>query len=448
MKKKWEIFCRFLGCLHPARVVALGYLSYIFVGWFLLALPFSHARGQLPFLDILFTSVSAVSTTGLVTLSTGNDFNMFGQIVILLLVQMGGIGYMTLGSFIVLSKGGTALSDRREEIGKIVFSMPEGFRIDKFLKSVVVFTIITEAVGAWALYWALGRTGVENPLWSAIFHSVSAFCTAGFCLYDDSFSQFRGDAYINTIIISLSCLGAIGFIVLIDGWRRITRKIRHITLTSRIILVTTLLVSFFGAVLFFTAEPTLEDVSFKESLNITLFQIVEASSTAGFNSVPIGELSKASLFLLIILMIVGASPSGTGGGLKTTTCTAVFGVIRSAIFGRKKVTFWGREIPDDRIRVAIASLGFYTATLVTGCYLLALTQSLEFESLLFEVTSALSTVGLSTGITPHLTAVGKLIIIAVMFAGRMGPLAFGLALFFPFSSDKSACRNGREDLAV
>jgi trk system potassium uptake protein TrkH len=168
-------------------------------------------------------------------------------------------------------------------------------------------------------------------------------------------------------------------------------------------------------------------------------------TTVGFDTIPIGRLSQASLFLIVLLMIVGASPAGTGGGLKTTTFTALWGVIRSSILGRQKVTFWGREIPEERIRVAIASLGFYMGALILGCYLLALTESVPFEGLLFESASALGTVGLSTGITAQLTPIGKLILIGLMFIGRLGPLAFGIALFFPQGDPDEP---GREDLAV
>jgi trk system potassium uptake protein TrkH len=149
--------------------------------------------------------------------------------------------------------------------------------------------------------------------------------------------------------------------------------------------------------------------------------------------------------LIILLMIIGAAPSGTGGGLKTTTFTALVGVIRSSILGREKVTFWNKEIPEERIRVAIASLGLYAGSLILGCYLLALTESVPFEGLLFESASALGTVGLSTGITAQLTPIGKLVLIALMFIGRFGPLAFGIALFFP-SGQKND--HGKEDLAV
>ncbi|MBN1269357.1 MAG: potassium transporter KtrB [Kiritimatiellae bacterium] len=444
MKAKWRGFLRFVNSLHPVRTVALGYLSYITLGWIVLSLPFSHAAGAVTALDALFTSTSAVSTTGLVTVSTGHDYNLLGQIMILILIQLGGLGYMTLGSFVVLSRS-AVLSERRHAIGKAVFSMPEEFRIDKFIRSVVLFTAITETIGALALYLAFRGAGIGRPAWSAVFHSVSAFCTAGFGLYDDSFERLRGNLPVNVILGVLAYLGAIGFIVFVDGWRRITGKTPRLTLTSRIILVTTAWVSLTGIILFFVAEPTIQDLPPHERLTAACFQIMTSITTVGFNTIPVGKLSQASLFLMTMLMVIGASPAGTGGGLKTTTFTAVFGVIRTSLLGREKVTFWGKEIPHERIRVAVASLGFYTGALVIGCYLLALTETLPFEGLLFEAASALGTVGLSTGITTQLTPLGRFIVIGLMFIGRLGPLAFGMALFFPHVTPGD---RDREDLAV
>ena len=444
MNEKWKGFACFVQNLHPVRLVALGYLSYVTVGWVLLALPFCHAPGVVSSLDALFTAASAVSTTGLSTVSTGNAFNIPGQVLVLILIQLGGIGYMTFGSFVVLSRS-AVLSECRQKIGKAVFSMPEDFRIDKFVRSVITFTLITEVVGAGALYLAFSQAGIRHPAWSAVFHSVSAFCTAGFSLYDDSFERLRGNVPVNLILGILSYLGAIGFIVFVDGWRRLIGKTHRVTLTSRIILVTTVWLSLGAILLFFVAEPTIQDLPPDERLMAAFFQVMTSITTVGFNTIPIGMLSQASLLLIILLMIIGASPAGTGGGLKTTTFTALFGVIRSAILGREKVQFWNKEIPEERIRVAIASLGLYAGSLILGCYLLALTESLPSTSLLFEAASALGTVGLSTGITAQLTPMGKLILITLMFIGRLGPLAFGIALFFPKAS---ADEPGREDLAI
>ena len=444
MKEKWLGFCRFMDSLHPVRVVAIGYLSYILAGWVLLALPISHAAAPVSGLDALFTSASALSTTGLATVSTGNGFSLFGQIVILLLIQIGGVGYMTFGSFVVLSRSGD-LSGRREQIGNVVFSMPREFQVAKFIRSVVLFTVLVEMAGVATLFSVFRQAGLDRPLWSAVFHSISAFCTAGFSLYDTSFEALRGNMAVNAILGVLSYLGAIGFIVFVDAWRRLVGKTARLTLTSRIILVTTAWVSLVGIALFFAAEPSIRHLPPYERLAASTFQVMAAITTVGFNTIPIGQLSQASLFLIIMLMVVGASPSGTGGGLKTTTFTALFGVIRSALLGREKVTFWRKEIPEARVRLAIASLGFYVGALILGCYLLALTEHLPFEGLLFEAASALGTVGLSTGLTAQLTPLGKVILVFLMFIGRVGPLTFGIALFMPSSTRQP---RGKEDLAI
>ncbi|MBN1436149.1 MAG: hypothetical protein JW936_03665 [Sedimentisphaerales bacterium] len=441
MKEIWQGFKEYVCGLSPIRLVVLGYLSYVMVGWIFLAIPWVHRTPGISSLDALFTATSAMSTTGLVTVSTGNDFNLGGQVIILLLIQLGGVGYMTFGSFVILSQS-RALSERRQKIGETVFSMPDGFRIDKFIKSVIVFTVIIESLGAVALFFALSEASVGVRLWSAIFHSVSAFCTAGFSLYDTSFEAWRGNVAINVILGVLSYLGAIGFIVFVDVWRRVINKTSAITLTSRLIIVTTAWVSLAAIFLFFTGEPTIRGLAVHERLLTAVFQVMTSITTVGFNTIPIGGISQASLFLIILLMTIGASPSGTGGGLKTTTFTALFGVIKSGLTGKDDISFWGKKIPEKRIKVAMASLGFYAGALIVGCYLLALTESFAFEGLLFECASALGTVGLSTGITSQLSPMGKIIITVLMFLGRLGPLTFGVALFLP---SRIVVRSGAED---
>jgi len=414
--------------LAPVRFVAIGYLIYALIGWFLLCLPFSHAGKYIPAIDNLFSSVSALSTTGLVTTSTGDDYSIWGQLIILLLIQVGGIGYMTLGSFIVLSHSDW-ITYRRKDITKAVFSLPDNIDIRQFVRSVIIFTIVIETTGSIALYFAFSAIGTPSPLWSAIFHSVSAFCTAGFSLYGNSMEGFRTNISINCIIACLSYLGAIGFIVALDAWMVMTRQSRRITLTSKVILVSTLWLSIIGIVLFFLGEPAIRGLPFHDRFMTSCFQVMSALTTVGFNSIPIDKLSRASLFLIIMLMIIGASPSGTGGGLKATTFSAVIGVVRSAIRGLDRVYYWGREIPPERIWIAFASLGFYLFFVATGCYVLSLTEDFGFEAIFFEVASGLGTVGLSTGITASLSPVGKLVIIFLMFIGRLGPLSFGIALF-------------------
>jgi trk system potassium uptake protein TrkH len=422
-------FYGYLRGLHPAKLAFLGYLSYIVLGWLMLCLPFFQQGEGVKALDNLFIATSAVSTTGLVTVSVSDSYNLFGQIVVLALIQLGGIGYMTFGSFIILSRK-KELSAERTEISQTVFSLPKSFRIDKFIRSVVTFTVVIETAGATALYFIFRNSGDPNALWSAIFHSVSSFCTAGFSLYNSSFEAYAGNFWLNAVVAILSYLGAIGFIVCVDYWRMFRGKIKQVTLTSKIILWSTLWLTVIGTVLIFLGEPSIRENPLEQRLMASFFQAMTSMTTVGFNTISTSGLSRATLLVVTILMVIGASPSGTGGGLKSTTFSALVGVMRSALRGDQEVRFWGRAVPLERVWMAMAGLVFYLFVLAAGTYVLELTEPFEFEQILFEAASALGTVGLSTGITPALSAMGKLILIFLMFCGRLGPLTFGIALFF------------------
>ena len=425
--------------MHPAKLALLGYLSYILAGWLVLSLPFAQTGGGVRAIDNLFTSTSAVSTTGLVTVSASDRYTFFGQLVVLALIQFGGIGYMTFGSFVILSRK-RELPAVRSEVGKMVFSLPASFRIDKFIRSVMAFTLIIETLGAAALYALFRQAGVADAAWSAIFHSVSAFCTAGFSLYNDSMERFAGNVGVNAVVAVLSFLGAIGFIVCVDFWRMARGKVQHLTLTSKIILWTTFWLTVAGTALLFLGEPSIQSKPVDERLLAAFFQAMTSMTTVGFNTIGVAHLARASLLLVIVLMIIGASPAGTGGGLKSTTFTAILGVMRSALRGEHEVRFWGRLVPLERVWTAVASLGFYLTALGVGTYLLELTEASTFDENFFEAASALGTVGLSMGITPALSALGKLIVIALMFCGRLGPLTFGIALFF-----RKGLKGGQQD---
>jgi len=427
MKKTFRGIRDFSLGLPPVKLVFLGYLSYVVLGWLVLCLPFAHQGQGNGVLDYLFTSTSAVSTTGLITVSTSDSYSLFGEIVILMLIQLGGLGYMTVSSFVILSRK-RDLSDRRANISSAVFSLPQSFRIDKFIRSVIVFTVVIESLGAAAIYSVFRANGVPNAAWSAIFHSVSAFCTAGFSLYNNSLESFAGNFWLNAILAVLSYLGAVGFIVCVDVWRRFTNRIQSVTLTTKIILHTTLWLSVVGTLFIFLTEPSIQSRPPEQRLVISFFQAMTAQTTVGFNTISVAAMSKATLLAITILMVIGASPSGTGGGLKSTTFSAILGVMWSALRGERVVKFYGHPIPEERVQTAVASLGFYVTSLLVGTLLLALTEAGDFEGILFEAASALGTVGLSTGITPTLTGLGKLIIVMLMFIGRLGPLTFGMAL--------------------
>ena len=420
----------FTGRVEPSRAVFFGYLSYVLVGWALLSLPLARKGAPLSSLDTLFVATSAMSTTGLSTISIADSYSLFGQLVILALIQLGGIGYMTFGSFIILSRR-PDLPTARTEVTRTVFSLPKSFDVFRFVRSVILFTVVTEALGTLLLWAAFSAAGLPHAFYSAFFHSVSSFCTAGFSLYNDSFMAQSGNFWILSIISVLSYLGAVGFIVFLDYWRRFRGETRQVTLTSRIIIGATLWMTVIGTMLLFLDEPTLRTLAPEKRLLSAFFQCMAAMTTVGFNSVDIGMLSKGSILVLTVLMIIGASPSGTGGGVKSTSFSAILGVVKSAIQGSEHVSFWGRMIPFERVWIAVANTTLYLFLLVIGVYLLTLTETAAtIDKLVFEAASAIGTVGLSMGITASLSGMGKIVVTLLMLGGRVGPLTLGMALFF------------------
>ncbi|MBN2858599.1 MAG: potassium transporter TrkH [Candidatus Delongbacteria bacterium] len=413
--------------LQPIQLLLLGYLIVVVTGTLFLTMPFCQT-GSISLLDNLFTSTSAVSTTGLVTKSIADEYTFIGRLAILIMIQIGGIGYMSIASFVVLGQG-KKLTNSGNEMLQSDFSLPNDFHIESFIKNVVIFSIIIETTGTLTLLPSFIHMGFWNGLWHSLFHSVSAFCTAGFGLFNNSFENYRDNFSLNLVISILSYLGAIGFIVFTDIWEFLRGRKERITYTTEIILKFTLFLSVFGTVLIFLTEPSVVDLPAEKRLLSSFFQSMTAMTTVGFNTVPIGSLSSSAIFLVILLMIVGASPSGTGGGIKSTTVTAVYAQMSNVLKGSTKVIFNGRIIPNHRLITASANFTFYIIFLWTGIYILLLTEQFPFYQVFFEATSALGTVGLSTGITGMLSPLGKITLIFLMFAGRVGPLSVGTALF-------------------
>lgn len=425
----WGRFVHRIEHADPLRVVILGYLSYVLIGWALLCLPVSQQATGATALDHLFMATSAMSTTGLTTVSTADTYSFFGELVIMFLIQAGGLGYMSMGSFLMLSLSGR-LPTVHHRVSSTALTLPAGFDLRHFLRLMILFTFAVETAGAVALYFMVFLPhGAPQPLWQAVFHSVSAFCTAGFGLFNDSFESYRGDVWLNLILIALSYLGAIGFIVVSDVWHSCRHGGARVTLTSKIILLSTACISIVGTVLFFLDEPAVQTLPIGERWLASWFQIMTASTTVGFDTVSIGGLSASSLFLLVVVMMIGASPSGTGGGIKTTTFTALWAVMSAVVRRRPEPVFMGREIPETRVRAAVASFLFYCLTLAAGIYALALVETAPLADQMFECASALGTVGLSRGITSALSDWGKGIVIWLMFLGRVGPVAMGMAFF-------------------
>ncbi len=444
MNKLWESgFVRKI-LDKPTRVVLLGYASYVLITWLLLCLPFSWQSENISVLDNLFIATSAISTTGLVTVNTPDAYNFFGEFIVACAFQVGGLGYMTLGSFVILARE-KKISTAREEIGETVFSLPENFNFKTFIRHTIIFTILIETAGFILLYIAFARDGVPNALWAAIFHSISAFCTAGFSVFPNSLENYSNHLFVNVVISVLSLFGAIGFIVVSDIWLSIRRRRSRVTLTTRIILVATFSFIVAGWIFFFFADAAIAALPLRERFLTSGFQSMTAMTTVGFNTHPIGELAPAPVFVMLILMVIGASPSGTGGGLKTTSISAGLGAVWALLRGSKEVTLLGRRIPNNRLLSAFAAVMFYSVMFLLGSVLLLMVQTQAFTDIVFEAASALGTVGVSRGITGDLEPIGKLIIIGLMFIGRVGPITFGLALF---KRPQRRIRLVEEDIAI
>lgn len=414
--------------MPTVRFVALGYALYIILGWLLLSLPFAHIHG-VSFIDNLFISASAVSTTGLVTVNVAEQYSLFGQIIILLLIQLGGLGYMTFSSFVLLSFG-EELSLVRHDITSTVFSIPKRLNIKQFIPKVVLFTLLFEFVGALLLGIIFRTQGVPNAEWNAIFHSVSAFCTAGFSSFSNGLESFTGDYPVCIIIMVLSYIGAMGFIICIDVMDRLLGRTKEISVTSKMILFTTLILSALGTFIILLSEPSIKNLPFDEKVLASLFQSMTAMTTVGFNTIPTNGLAHATILITSIFMVIGASPSGTGGGIKSTSFMTIMGQIRAVFQGKTKVKMFKRILPTERVSLAVSIAAFYIIVLMVGSFILLLSEDATSEVILFESASALGTVGLSMGLTPSLTLFGKIIITLMMYIGRLGPLTFGLAIFY------------------
>ena len=422
--------------LRPTYALMLGYIFYILVTLALLCLPICRKVSNVPAIDSLFTAVSAISTTGLQTVNFAETYNTLGQFIILLGIQIGGLGYMTLGSFVIMASKGY-LPKTRLQIGKAVLAMPESFDPQRFFRHIVVFTLSIELIGTAMLWICFLPVGIPHPLWAAFFHSVAAFCTAGISIFPNNLESFTDNTAICLTIALLSLLGGIGFIVLDDLYRSFKSKSLRTTLTTRIILVAT-----FGAIIagivFLFFDPNIAAFPLKKRMLTAVFQAVAALTTAGFNTIPISTLTAATMVIVIILMLLGASPSGTGGGLKTTTWSAAIAAILSFLRGKEEITFFHSKVPHGRITAAFASITLYTITFALGTYCLLLCESHPFEYVMFEVVAALGTTGLSCGITPELSVNGKILIMVLMFVGRLGVVSLALgavALYHDISHD-------------
>lgn len=413
---------------QAVRFLIYGYLGLTLLCAFLLALPFSQSVNQ-PFIDHLFMAVSLVSTTGLACVDLNSTYNTFGELVALLMIQMGGIGYMAIISFLLAgkSKRVPVLSMR---LLRVEFGLPRKYPLVAFINSVIFFTLFIEAIGTYFLYQGFVQQCIERPLFNAVFHSVSAFCTAGFSLFSDSFYQFSDSPLITWTIIALSLLGSIGFIIIVDVYQWVTRQKRRFSLSSKIILTSTAVILILGTVFLYFSDSQFYGQNGLKGVELAFFQTMAAHTTVGFSVMDMTGFGAEALFIFMVLMLIGASPAGTGGGIKTTTIAVLFGVMKSVLLKRRNATFFRATIPQERMLMAMASFTFFMIVLFLLMWILFHTDGhhLPFEALLFEGISALGTAGLSTGVTSELTILGKLVICLMMFVGRIGVITFGLSL--------------------
>jgi len=433
-----------LGRLSPQQVLPLSFLGIIIFGALLLLTPWSTKAGAMPFIDALFTATSAVCVTGLTVVDTGTYFTPFGQGVILGLIQVGGLGIMTF-SVLFYSLLGSSIRLRDRIIVQSSFTTPQKQDVLKLVKSIFLYTFAIEGAGVILLLAAWpGGSPNSTRVWIAVFHSVSAFCNAGFSLFRDSFMEYRFNWWINLIITSLIIAGGLGFIVLMELGRWVKQKLRkqqrpRLSLHSKLVLTTTACLIAGGGLLFFVLESrdSLATVSLNGKILASYFQSVTAR-TAGFNTMDIYALANPTLFILMILMFIGASPGSCGGGVKTINAAILVIIARNRFKGKEEGEVFKRTIPRETLSrsvtiiissvVLISVVGCLLMIAETGRYAHPETRG-KFLEYLFETVSAFGTVGLSMGVTPTLTNMGKILIMVMMFLGRLGPLnlAFSLA---------------------
>jgi len=415
--------------LSPSLIIIGSFILAILAGAALLSMPFASSSGAVTdYLDALFTSCSAATVTGLVTLDTGAHFSLFGLIIILVLVQLGGLGLMTISTFMLLVF-------RQQLFYSQKHTFKESLNLYSIHDAVHVFTrivgvvLLIEAGGALVLFlrW-LPEMGAGQACLYGIFHAVSAFNNAGFYLPARfaSLMPYASDVIVNLTVTTLAILGGLGFIVLADLWQR-----RRLSLHTKVVLATTVLLLLGGTLIFFALERhnpgTLGQLPTGTKLMASYFQTV-TPRTAGFHTIDLTKMFSATVLFMMLLMFIGASPSGTGGGIKTTVFAAVVSTIWATLRGFKNTIIYNRRLPAETVRQAFAVTFLSLAVIAVAIFALGETEKAGIMPLAFETFSAFGNVGFSLGLTPYLSSAGKIIIMAVMLLGRIGPLALLLSL--------------------
>lgn len=427
---------------HPARLMVFGFAAAILIGGCLLALPAASRGEPIAFLDALFMATSAVCVTGLAVVDPGGTFNYFGQTVLLILVQMGGLGIATLSTALLMLIG-QDISFSSSDAVQDSFALNHRISLGGLLRQVLIWTVIIEALGAGLLFLTESQRLPPGPaLWFSVFHAVTAFCNAGFALRPDNLMGDRATAGIVVPIMVLIILGGLGFSVLAELFRWRVRRWRGqripLSLHTKVALTMTgilLLVAMVGfAVL--ERDNLLRGMKVGEAVLVSSFASV-TPRTAGFNTIDYGQATAATLYFTMVLMLIGGCPGSTAGGVKATTVGVLLALTRARYRGERGVRLFNRSVPEANVDKAFWVVALALVGVVTGVILLSAIQirgpvqshSGEWSlGLLFEVISALGTVGLSTGITAQLHEGSKILIMALMFIGRLGPLTIALAI--------------------
>ena len=425
--------------LSTTQIILLSFLATILLGSILLVLPISSADGvSVTYLDALFTATTATCVTGLVTVPTFSTWSIFGQVVILILIQIGGLGIITIMSGLML------LLNRKMGIGdklliQDAFNLNTMTGLAKFVKNVLFGTLIIEGIGA-ALYMLVfvpefGARGI----WISVFNSISAFCNAGIDIIgENSLCDYATNPLINTVTSALIILGGLGYIVWWDVLRVIKdrspknkRIFRHLTLHSKIAITFTLGLILGGAALIFVFENanpmTIGNMSLFDKIQVSLFQSV-TTRTAGFAGVPQENLTNASAAVSMVLMLIGGSPVGTAGGMKTVTVAVLLCSAYATVRNKKSATVFGRRISEDSVKKAVGVVVTFITIWIISTVLLLATNNASALDIVYETVSASATVGLSRALTSGLDTVGKFIIIITMYFGRVGPISLAVAL--------------------
>lgn len=425
--------------LNPPMVLSLGFSILIIAGGLLLSLPFFTKSGQAtPLVDSLFVAASASCVTGLTPVNTLEHWNTYGHILIIILIQIGGLGVMSLASIIPLILG-KKIGMKSRQILKEQLNVESLEGMIVLFKYVLAFTFGTEVLGAILLSIKfVPLYGAGKGVWYAVFHSISAFCNAGFDILGDSIFPFRDDLLINLTLCALVIVGGLGFVVTSELFRR--RSFKKLSTHSKLVLMVTAILLVLGTVMFLFLENedgVLQYETLKGSILESFFQSVVAR-TAGFYSVDLSKIKDSTALMLMGLMFVGGSPGSTAGGIKTTTLGVLVLSTHAVVRGESEPVVFGRHIGTETVRKALAIFLVSIVIILSVSFMLAITESAPLVDILYETVSALATVGASKGITPHLTDAGKNLITLCMYLGRIGPMTMAFA--FGMKAKKSLIR--------